>query len=402
MFWNALALALREIRRNVLRSSLTMLGIVIGVAAVITMVTLGDGATLQVTRQIASLGSNLVMVQPSRRMGPIRDSTRAPAFKKADIDAIRREVPGVEAAAPMAMTNVTVVLGNKNWQSSVTGTDNNFFAVRDWALSTGRQFSASELSAGAAVCIIGTTVQSEIFGANDPLGQRIRLGKMSCDVIGVLEGKGQSAMGSDQDNLVLMPVRTFQRRISGNQDIGLIQVSAISDAMLDSMQENLKALLRERRHIAAGEDDNFNTMSTREISETLQGTMQVLTALLGAVAAVSLLVGGIGIMNIMLVSVTERTREIGVRLAIGALERDVLMQFLVEAVVLSSMGGIIGIVLAIFASMFIASLISVPFVFNPAIMALGFLFSTMVGVVFGFFPARRAARMAPIEALRHE
>ena len=402
MFLNALTLALREIRRNALRSSLTMLGIVIGVAAVITMVTLGDGATVQVSRQIASLGSNLVMVHPARRMGAVRGSTQAPPFKKADIDAIKREVPGVEAVAPLATANMTVVVGNKNWNASVIGTDNAFFEVRDWQLVEGREFTASELAAGAAECIVGSTIRTELFNGEDPLDQRVRLGKMSCNIIGLLQSKGQSAMGSDQDNLVLMPLRTFQRRISGTQDINMIQVSAANENVLDAVADGMVSVLRERRHIAPGEEDNFHSMTTREISETLAGTIQVLTALLGAVAAVSLLVGGIGIMNIMLVSVTERTREIGVRLAIGALERDVLMQFLVEAVVLSSMGGIVGIILAMAASAVIAGLMHIPFVLNPGIIALGFVFSTCVGVVFGFFPARRAAGMAPIDALRHE
>lgn len=403
MLWNAFMLALRAIRRNAMRSFLTMLGIVIGVAAVITMVTVGDGATMQVSRQIASLGSNLIMLRPSQRMGPVRDTTsRAPPFRRADIDAIRRDISDVEAVAPLAMTGQTVVAGNRNWAASVIGTDNGFFAVRDWPLAEGREFSASELSAGSAVCVIGTTIQTELFGAQSPLGARLRLGKMSCEVIGVLAEKGQSAMGSDQDSVVILPIRTFWRRISGNQDIGLIQVSASSESAIDSVQENLRQLFRERRHLAENEDDNFATISTREISETLAGTMRILTSLLGAVAAVSLLVGGIGIMNIMLVSVTERTREIGIRLAIGALERDVLLQFLVEAVVLSLIGGLLGLVLATGASLVIAGLIDVPFVINPGIMALGVLFSMAVGVIFGFVPARRAARMIPIEALRHE
>ena len=402
MFWNALWLALREIQRNKLRSMLTMLGIVIGVAAVITMVTLGDGATVQVSRQIASLGSNLIMIQPSRHMGPARDGARAPAFRKADVEAIQREIPNVEAVAPVSTTSLTAVVGNRNWSSSVIGSDNGFFEVRDWPLTEGREFSASELSAGSGVCIVGATVASELYGNQNPIGARVRVGKMSCDIIGILTEKGQSAMGSDQDSVIIMPIRAFQRRISGSQDIGMIQVSATSEDAVDGVQADLTSLFRERRHIAPNEDDNFHMMSTQEISETLAGTMQVLTALLGAVAAVSLLVGGIGIMNIMLVSVTERTREIGIRLAIGALERDVLMQFLVEAMVLTSIGGLIGIALAILASILIGNAINVPFIFNPGVVVLGFVFSTGVGVVFGFFPARRAARMAPIEALRHE
>ena len=402
MFANAFALALREILRNKMRSFLTILGIVIGVAAVITMVSLGDGATIQVGRQIASLGSNLIMITPSRRMGPIRDASRSPAFRRADVDAILREIPNIETAAPVSMTTMTAVVGNRNWSTSVIGSDNNFFEVRDWELEEGRKFSVSELSAGSGVCIVGATIRTQLFDGVNPLGARLRLGKTSCNIIGELVSKGQSAMGSDQDSVVLMPLRTFQRRISGTQDIAMIQVSAVSDSVIESVQSNLVALFRERRHITGNEVDNFNTMSTREIAETLAGTMRVLTALLGAVAAVSLLVGGIGIMNIMLVSVTERTREIGVRLAIGALERDVLLQFLVESVVLSSIGGILGVLLALVTSIVIGMAIGVPFVFNPGIVALGFLFSMTVGVVFGYIPARRAAHLAPIDALRHE
>lgn len=402
MLWNGVWLALQEIRRNALRSFLTMLGIVIGVAAVVTMITVGDGATLQVSQQIQSLGSNLIMVVPSRRMGPGHPGIGAPAFRRADVDAIRRDLDDLRAAAPLATSSLTAVVGNSHWLSAVTGTDNDFFVVRDWPLVEGRTFSNSELASGSAVCIIGATLQRELFGAENSSGARLRLGKLACRVIGLLAVKGQSAMGSDQDNLVLMPLRTFQRRISGNQDIGMIQVSANRADVVDALQTDLEALLRERRHISLNEDDNFTVMSTREISDTLAGTLAILTALLGTVAAVSLLVGGIGIMNIMLVSVTERTREIGIRLAIGALTRDVLLQFLVEAVVLSAIGGLLGIALAVVATWVITDLIRVPFVLNFYIILLGFSFATCIGVVFGFFPARRAARMAPIEALRHE
>jgi len=402
MFWNALALAVRALRRNVLRSILTTLGVVIGVAAVITMVTVGDGATAQVGRQIASLGSNLVMVRPSQRMGPIRDTVGAPPFRMADVEAIEREIGNLEAVAPLAVRSMTAVLGGRNWSTSVTGTNNAWFQVRDWPLAAGRMFTAPELAGGRAVCVIGATVRRELFGAADPVGDRFRLGRISCEVIGVLDTKGQTAFGSDQDDLVVMPIRTFWRRVGGSQDIGLIQLSATTPAAIDQVQADLTGLLRDRRHLAANEEDNFSSISTREITQTLTGTMRILTALLGAVAAVSLLVGGIGIMNIMLVSVTERTREIGIRLAIGALERDVLLQFLVESVVLASLGGVIGIVTALVASYFISDAIGVPFILNPGMIALGFLFAAVVGVVFGLVPARRAARLTPIEALRHE
>jgi putative ABC transport system permease protein len=401
MLWNALLLAMREIRRNVMRSFLTMLGIVIGVAAVIIMVTIGGGATVQVTDQIASLGSNLLMVTPGQRMGMGQRST-APQFDMDDVEAIARDIGSVSAVAPSTTQAVTAVFGNENWSTSVIGTNNQYFRVRNWTIGTGRQFSQSELRAGKAVCVLGETVRKELFGSQDPIGSKIRLEKLSCEIIGLLESKGQSTMGRDQDDLILIPLRTFQRRIAGNQDISLIQVSVQDSASTEKVERDIKRLLRERRHISAKEDDDFSVMDMKEITKMLTGTTQVLTMLLGAVAAVSLLVGGIGIMNIMLVSVTERTREIGIRLAIGALEREVLMQFLVEAVMISSLGGIIGIILAVVGSVVLADLMRVPFVFNAGIVAVAFLFSAAVGVIFGYFPARKAARLDPIEALRHE
>ena len=401
MIWNTILLALREIRRNIMRSFLTMLGIVIGVGAVITMVTIGGGATVQVTEQIASLGSNLLMVTPGKRLGPGQTSTASP-FKLKDAEAIARDVSSVVAVAPASSRSITAVFGNANWSTTVTGTENQYFKVRNLSIKAGRQFSDSELRAGAAVCILGETVCKKLFGGQEVLGSKIRLKKLTCEVIGLLEPKGQSTMGTDQDDLVVIPLRTFQRRIAGNQDIGLIMVSARENASTEKVQQEIGRLMRERRHLSPSEDDNFIVMDMKEIAKTLTGTTKVLTALLGAVAAVSLLVGGIGIMNIMLVSVTERTREIGIRLAIGALEREVLLQFLVEAVVLSSFGGLIGIALALASSVWLAGFLRVPFVFNAGIVVIAFLFSAAVGVIFGYFPALKAARLDPIEALRHE
>jgi len=401
MLWNALLLAMREIRRNVMRSFLTVLGIVIGVAAVITMVTIGGGATAQVTEQIASLGSNLLMVTPGQRLGPGLRSTAA-LFDLDDTKAIAGEISSVIAVAPSSSKSTTAVFGNENWSTKVTGTDNQYLRVGNWTLEAGREFTDSELRAGKTVCILGATVRRELFGGQNPLGGKIRLQKLSCQVIALLEAKGQSTMGMDQDDLVLLPLRTFQRRIAGNQDIGLIQVSVQEGASTEKVVQEIKQLMRKRRHISATEDDDFSVRDMKEIAKMLTGTTEVLTALLGAVAAVSLLVGGIGIMNIMLVSVTERTREIGIRLAIGALEREVLIQFLVEAVVLSSLGGIIGIVLALAGSVILSDLMRIPFVLNTGIVTIAFMFSAVVGVIFGYFPARKAARMDPIEALRHE
>ena len=401
MLWNTILLALREIKRNVMRSILTILGIVIGVGAVITMVTIGGGATVQVRQQIASMGSNLLMVSPGKRLGPGQSSGNIP-FKQADAEAIAREVSSVAAVAPVSSQSIQAVFSNQNWSTQVTGSDNKYFRVTNRSIRSGRQFSDSELRAGAAVCIVGETVRKKLFGGQEPLGEKIRLQKLSCEVIGLLEGKGQSTMGMDQDDIVVIPLSTYQRRISGNQDVAIIQVSVRDGAPTDKAQRDIQLLMRERRHLSPSDDDNFNVMDMKEIAKMLTGTTQLLTALLSAVAAVSLLVGGIGIMNIMLVSVTERTREIGIRLAIGALESEVLMQFLVEAVVLSSFGGLIGIVLALTSSVWLANMLRVRFVFNTGIVVIAFLFSAAVGVIFGYFPALKAARLDPIEALRYE
>ena len=401
MLGNTMLLALRAIRRNVLRSVLTILGIVIGVAAVIIMVTVGGGATVQVQQQIASMGSNLLMVSPGKRLGPGQSSGNIP-FKQADAEAIAREISSVAAVAPVSSTSINAIFGNQNWSTQVTGSDNQYFRVTNRSIRSGRQFTDSELRSGAAVCIIGETVRKKLFGGQDPVGEKIRLQKLSCEIIGLLEGKGQSTMGMDQDDIVVLPLSAYHRRIAGNQDVALIQVSVQKGASTDKALQDIERLMRERRHLTPSDDNNFHVMDLKEIANMLTGTTQMLTALLSAVAAVSLLVGGIGIMNIMLVSVTERTREIGIRLAIGALEREVLMQFLVEAVALSSLGGLIGIVLALITSVWLTGLLGVPFVFNAGIVILAFLFSAAVGVIFGYFPAMKAARLDPIEALRHE
>jgi len=401
MFWNIFLLSLRAIRRNVLRSTLTMLGIVIGVAAVITMVNLGSGATIQVSNQISSLGSNLLIVRPGQRLGPGNRSP-APPFSVKDAEAIAREIPTVEAVSSSASKGMTVVYGNENWSTNVTGTDNHYFFVRNVSIDKGRRFTEAELRGGKAVCVVGETVRKELFGDPDIIGSKLRLGKISCEVIGTIEPKGQASMGSDQDDIILVPLRMFWRRIAGNQDVPFIQVSARDGVSTTKVKSDIEILLRERRHIANKQDDDFSVRDLQEIANALTSTTEVLTALLGTVAAVSLLVGGIGIMNIMLVSVTERTREIGIRLAIGALEREVLLQFLVEAVTLSSLGGIIGIILAVIATFGLSDLMGVPAVYGAGIMFLAFLFSAAVGVVFGYVPARKAARLNPIEALRHE
>ena len=400
MLWNTLLLSLRAITRNVLRSFLTILGVVIGVAAVITMVTLGKGATRSVSDQISSMGSNLLMLRPGQRFGPGADV--APNFKLADVEAIRAQITTIDAVAPVASLSVTAVYQARNWSTMVTGSTNDHFRAGNWEIVSGRDFTETEERSGRAVCVIGESVRSNLFGAQNPVGSDIRIKQFSCEVVGLLKAKGQSAMGSDQDDTVVMPLRTVQRRLTGSQDVSRLTVSVREGASIDAAKEQLVLLMRERRNIAENEDDNFRVMDTRQIAETLTGTTRILTMLLGAVAAVSLLVGGIGIMNIMLVSVTERTREIGIRLAIGALEREVLLQFLIEAVVLASLGGLIGLALAAGASMTIARMMGIPYLFDPLTNILSFLFSAAIGVIFGFFPARRAAQLDPIDALRHE
>jgi putative ABC transport system permease protein len=407
MLYSVFMLALRSIRRNLLRSFLTILGIVIGVSAVITMVTLGNGATASITSQISSLGTNLLMVRPGQRSGPggsAGGGAGVPQFNESDAEAIMAQIGGVAAVAPEGRASVTVVANGRNWATSVIGTSNAWFDTSNWTLASGRTFDGDEERAGGAVCLIGETVRRQIFDGmpgQSGLGEQLRVRKFSCTIIGILAAKGQSGLG-DQDDFVVVPLRTLQRRVTGSLKVATLLVSMQDGSDGARLKASMTQLLRERRNVAAGDDDNFNIFDTQQLAETLSSTTKVLTALLGAVAAVSLLVGGIGIMNIMLVSVTERTREIGLRLAVGALEKEVLLQFLIEAIVLSAMGGVIGIIIATAASWGLSSLMGMPYVFDPFINLLSLAFSAGIGVLFGYFPARRAARMDPIEALRHE
>jgi len=401
MLLETLKLAFQAIRRNALRSFLTVLGIVIGVGAVIAMVTVGNGTTAKVSADLSKLGSNLLFVRPGQ-FGPGRASTDAKPFNIRDVEALRSQLFGIRAIAPVAQKSVKLVYGGQNHTTPATGTDNNFLITQDWLLAAGRQFLDSEISGGRAACIIGQTVRKELFGPLEPVGRNIRVGNVSCEVIGLLESKGQSSTGTDQDDTIVMPLRAFQRRIAGNTDVGSIYISAKDGVDTGKVQADTERLLRERRNITRGEEDDFNVRDMKELVQTTVSTTKVLTGLLGAVAAVSLLVGGIGIMNIMLVSVTERTREIGIRLAIGALESQVLTQFLVEAVVLSLFGGLIGIALGLGLAWLTTGFLRVPLLVDPMIVLIAFGFSALVGVVFGYFPARRAARLDPIDALRHE
>ncbi len=403
MLWEAVKLAMQSVRRNVLRSILTLLGIVIGVAAVIAMVTIGNGTTQKVTADLSKLGSNMLIARPGQsNFGPGGGGSEARSFTERDVAVLRASLADVRALAPASVKSAAVVYGSSNFDSSVTGTDAEFFVAQDWSFTAGRPFSDGEVRSGAAVCVIGASLSRELMGAADPTGKRIRAGAVSCEVIGLLAPKGQSAFGTDQDNTVIMPLRAYLRRVAGNNRISTIYISVASAEAVKNAQADVEQILRERRRVSAGEEDNFTVRDMSQIVSTLTATTTLMTGLLGAVAAVSLLVGGIGIMNIMLVSVTERTREIGIRLAIGALGHQVLLQFLVESIVLALFGGILGIALGLALAGAAAYGMSIPFTADPRIVALAFMFSGAIGIVFGFFPARRAARLDPIAALRHE
>jgi putative ABC transport system permease protein len=396
-----LIMALREIRRNTLRSFLTMLGIVIGVGSVIALVSIGKSASARVAADIGKLGNNLLIVNP----GGMRRSSgfaAAAAFKQEDVQVIRSDVTGIDAVAPTVNRQSLAIWGNRNWRTSVTGTTNEYLRVRSYTIAKGRQLSDAEINSGQTLCLLGATVVRELFGNADPVGAIIRVEKLSCEVVGTLVAKGQSAMGQDQDDVLIMPLRTVQRRLVGTNDIGTIYVSATSAKSTTRVRDQIERLFAERRRIPAGGEYDFSVRDMQEIAQTMSAATGTLTALLGAIAAVSLLVGGIGIMNIMLVNVTERTREIGIRLAIGALAQEVLLQFLVEAVVLSMIGGLIGIVAGVLGSWAATRALELPFTVVPDILLVAFLFSALIGIAFGYLPAHKAARLNPIEALRHE
>jgi putative ABC transport system permease protein len=401
MIWATIIMAIREIRRNTMRSILTTLGIVIGVGSVIAMVTLGRGATAKITADIANMGTNLLIVSPgAERRGPT--SGAAQPLKLDDAKAIEREVAAVSKVAPSSGRSALLVYGNKNYNTGVTGTTNEYFTVRGFAIQLGQAFSEAQMAGGTPVCILGATVRRELFGQQDPIGATVRVGTVPCIVVGVLASKGQSTFGQDQDDFVVMPIGAFHRRIAGNTDVGVIFVSAVSDKATTKAKQQIELLMRERRRLAPAAQNDFSVQDMKEISQTLGSVTGALTALLGAIAGVSLLGGGIGIMNIMLVSVTERTREIGLRLAIGARGSEVLMQFLIEAITLSLLGGALGVLCGLGISFAATRALKLPFTVVPDIVLIAFGFSATVGVAFGFLPARKASRLNPIAALRHE
>ncbi len=402
MFFNALLIAIREIRRNLTRSFLTVIGIVIGVAAVITMVTLGRGATEMVKQNISKMGNNLLVLRPGQGWG----GSGAPMFTLADVEAVRDQVPGISSVAPLVSNNAQMVYQEESRTYDIQGTTPNYFDIANWTVGSGRFFTEQEVIESAPVCVIGETIRKELFGEGvDPIGSKIRVKSMTLEVIGVTGLKGQGGFGDDLDDNMITPYTTIIHRLSGRQggkNFNQIMISGEPDYPGANIVSDVAALMRERRKITANEDDNFNVFDSQQLAEVISSSTKVMTSLLGAVAGVSLLVGGIGIMNIMLVSVTERTREIGIRLAIGARAREVLLQFLVEAVTLSCIGGVTGIALAYGLCITLAEVVGAPFLFDPKINAVAFVFSAAIGILFGFMPARRAAGLDPIEALRHE
>jgi putative ABC transport system permease protein len=396
--------AFRALRRNKLRSVLTALGIIIGVGAVIAMVGIGNGAKAQVESQIASLGQNVILIfSGSTTASGIRTGWGgAGTLKVEDAEAIRREVSGVTAVSEEVPSNTQVAAGNQNWFTRVLGESADYFDIRQWALAQGAPFTPQDVRSANKVCVIGGTTATQIFGNDDPVGQILRIKNVPFTVTGVLTAKGLSAQGSDQDDVVVMPYTSAMKRVSGGTTLRNINVQVADANEIPAAQQQIISLLRQRHNIRAGKDDDFTVRGQQEIADMATAQSKTMTVLLGAIAGVSLIVGGIGIMNIMLVSVTERTREIGVRLAVGAHGRDILTQFLIEAISLSSVGGLIGIFLGVGASQFLAWKFQWPTLISISSIAVAFLFSAAVGVFFGFYPAREAARLDPIEALRYE
>jgi putative ABC transport system permease protein len=404
-----LRVALRSLAVNKLRSALTMLGIVIGVGAVIVMIAVGAGAQQRVEEQIRALGSNLLLVMPGSttaggvRMGFGSGST----LTEDDVLAVNREIPEA-LAAPALRGSAQVVWGNANWSTQIYGVTPEYLDVRQWPLASGRSFEPAEMAGAGKVALIGATVARQLFGSSDPVDQVIRIKRVPFTIVGVLETKGQSLMGTDQDDLILMPLSTARTRVIGSanaakqRSVGTIWVKVADGLDTKVVEDQVRGLLRQRHRLQAGADDDFSLRNLQEVMSAQEASSRVLALLLAAVASVSLLVGGIGIMNIMLVSVTERTREIGLRMAVGARTRDILGQFLVEAVTLSLIGGLIGVALGVGAAVAIANFAGWRVALSPEAVALAVAFAFVIGVFFGFYPARKAARLNPVEALRFE
>ncbi len=398
MLGTSILLALREIRRHILRSILTTLGIIIGVAAVVTMVTLGNGVTASVQEEISSLGASNFIVFPVRTdRGTIRP------FDEADVRAVGQQIAGVQIAAGQVSANATAFYNGQDWDTRIQGVTNAFLEAQSVKIAEGRPFTRDEEESGKNVCMLGLKVREAIFPPDtSPLGARMRLGNVSCEVIGMIAERGQGGNGADDDDAVYLPLKNVQRRFRGNENLDFFVIKYDPAYAAATVQDALVDLLRERRLLQDGAPNDFNVIDTAQVNQALGAATGALTAMVAVIASISLLVGGIGIMNIMLVSVTERTREIGIRLAIGALAREVRLQFLTEAVVLCALGGLVGVALGFGASLGLAAAIDVPFVFDPVINVVSFLFAASMGIVFGYYPASRASKLDPIDALRHE
>lgn len=401
---NLLKVALRSILKSRMRSLLTALGIIIGVAAVVVMVAIGDGAQIQVEQQISSLGSNLIIIFPgSTSTGGIRMGAGSiNRFTMEDVKKIQDEATLIKAITPVVRTGGQIIGGSSNWSTQIQGVSPNFLEIRDWPLASGDFFTDKDMLSRAKVAVLGQTIVSQLFPGTDPIGQQIRIRNVPFRVIGVLTAKGQSAMGSDQDDIIFAPATTVLDRLVGGIYINYMQASAVSTDQIDAAQQQLTTIMREAHHLNPGEDDDFTVRNQAEITEAATETSKILTILLASVAGVSLIVGGIGIMNIMLVSVTERTREIGIRLSVGARTSDVLIQFLTEAIVLSFAGGLIGVLLSFGVVFILNNYTGMIAVIRPEIVFVAVSFSAVIGVFFGFYPARKAANLNPIDALRYE
>ena len=405
--YSAMKVAYRSLRANKMRSVLTMLGMIIGVAAVIAMVAVGQGANERIAAQIASIGSNLLLILPgSTTSGGLRSGFGSvPTLTMADAKAIGKELSAVRYQSPSIRSTAPVVYGNQNWSTIIQGVAPEYFNVRDWGVAAGRIFSPEDVDASAKVALLGQTVSESLFGGENPIGKIIRIKKVPVTVLGVMDAKGQSPQGQDQDDAVFVPIPTAQKKLVGTTHVGTVGVIFVQAVDADSIglaQQQVTDLLRQRHRINRGQDDDFSVRNLSEMLAVAEASTRVMSLLLGAIASVSLLVGGIGIMNIMLVSVTERTREIGIRMAVGARERDILLQFLIEAVVLAVTGGSIGILVGVGGSALISRFAGWSTIVDPGAVLLAFGFSAAIGIFFGFYPARKASRLDPIEALRHE